>query len=193
MARATFDLGGGDFVAGARPNKRLQPPATVPPSYGLATLTRAVAAAERQVRQTAWIMGYELHITCATSWLDAESTPIRSDLWNQVVAADQSLRSSKDDYFERKDGKGGTVRIPAVLWASDPEVAFWFDRGEITVKHASDATIVKMIELASALNGRVFGDDDEEYLLSDSPPGYVVRREAPAREPSPCRPWWKFW
>jgi hypothetical protein len=116
-----------------------------------------------------------------------------------VIERDDSLAVSATDSFERKGTDGAIVRIPAVLWQPDAEAAFWFDRGEITAKNPSDAAIVKMLELASRLNARVLGDDDEQYLPSLASPGYMVRKDAgesgdaPGGSSKPARPWWKFW
>lgn len=139
-------------------------------------------------------MGYDLHITRAGSWLDADTSPISESEWHHAVAQDPSLLLSAEDYYEAKDGKGGVVRTAAVLWEHDPDVAFWFDRSEITAKNPKDDAIVKLLELASRLTARVLGDNDEEYLASANAPGYVVRRdeELPSA-PESGRPWWKFW
>jgi hypothetical protein len=139
-------------------------------------------------------MGYDLHITRSGSWLDADANPISEAEWHEAVAKDPSLLLSTEDYYEAKDANGGIVRTAAVVWDRDPDVAFWFERSEVTAKNPKDDTIVKLLELASRLNARLLGDEDEEYLPSDDPPGYVVSRDESPRPVSASeRPWWRFW
>ena len=140
-------------------------------------------------------MGYELHITRSETWLDAEANPLTESEWRALVADDESLTVSANDYYERKDLAGAIVRIPAVLWLDDSEVAFWFDRGEVTTKSPNDATIIKMLQLAARLNARLVGDDNEEYLSSPLTPGYAIRGAAsePDRAIKPAKPWWRLW
>ena len=145
-------------------------------------------------------MGYELHITRAETWLDAEQSPITETEWQHIVAEDESLSVSATDHYSRRDAVVGVVRVPAVLWTGDAETVFWFDRGGVTAKNPADHTIVKMLELASRMNARVFGDDDEEYLRSSTSPGRITKRDpgdsTSARADAPhasMKPWWKIW
>ena len=64
----------------------------------------------------------------------------------------------------------------------------------MTAKNPGEATIVKMLQLASRLGARVFGDDDEEYIESPQAPGFVIpRSDELEHQPEIERPWWKFW
>jgi hypothetical protein len=121
-------------------------------------------------------MGYELHITLAPPWRASSDYPISNHAWRHLIANDTSLSVSETEHYTRKDPVLGSVRIPAVLWSNDPDVAFWFDRGEIQVKNPSDATILKMLEIASKLDARLIGDDDEEYFTSLIDPGFEFRQ-----------------
>jgi hypothetical protein len=89
-----------------------------------------------------------------------------------VVSGDPELAVSSEDYFEYETPDGHVARAPAVVWRGHDDVAFWFAKGEVTVKNPDDETIVKMLHLASQLDCFVIGDDGERYTLHADSPGW---------------------
>ena len=107
-------------------------------------------------------MGYDLHITRAADWSEAEELPITSAEWLAFVEADPELKLAgyNGSHFALWSGKS---RYP------DP----WFDwsRGRINTKNPDPPLIGKAIQIAEQLGARVLGDDGERYL----PDGQVER------------------
>jgi hypothetical protein len=82
-----------------------------------------------------------------------------------VVESDTSLRISQEDYFERKAGDGTIERIHLVIWQEHPDrIPFWYEEGAVFTKNPDEKTIEKMVQLATKLEARVLGEEDEEYL-----------------------------
>lgn len=108
-------------------------------------------------------MGYELYITRASSWLETKRSPISKEEWEKIVAEDQELQLSTDDYYERmQDAK--RERFHPIIWTTHPDrVPLWFIDGAIEVKNADQSTVRKMVQLARKLNARVIGEAEEEY------------------------------
>ena len=107
-------------------------------------------------------MGYDIHITRATDWTEAEAVPITSEEWLAFVEADPELRLAgyNGRYFALWTGKSSYP---------DP----WFDwaRGRVNTKSPDPPLIQKAIQIADQLGARVLGDDGERYL----PDGKVER------------------
>lgn len=118
-------------------------------------------------------MGYDLHVTKAEHWTEAEQSPIEMSAWLSLVASDPELAVSPHASYDR-EVEEKVERANAVLWRGHPEeeVPLWFEAGEITAKNPDDATIVKLLEIAHGLQARVIGDDGEVYRRSGSPPGW---------------------
>ena len=109
-------------------------------------------------------MGYDVHITRAADWLDAAEFPILEADWQRLVSTDLTLELSTTDYHERTTQAGTVERIYAVLWLPHPDQpSFILEDGEIVLKDPDEATIEKMVKVATQLGARVFGDDGEEY------------------------------
>jgi hypothetical protein len=110
-------------------------------------------------------MGYNLCITRARSSLDHSDHPIPEGEWQAVVRSDTSLRISQEDYFERKAGDGTIERMQLVIWQEHPDrIPFWYEEGAVFTKNPDEKTIEKMVQLATKLEARVLGEEDEEYL-----------------------------
>ena len=115
-------------------------------------------------------MGYDVHITRAADWTDAEGAPITLDEWLAVVHADPDMRL---DGVAEASTPGGTVRYEnngLAVWTkySGHEVngnMAWFDyrRGRIVVKNPDEEIRAKMKQLAARLGAKVVGDEGEEY------------------------------
>lgn len=99
-------------------------------------------------------MGYDLHLTRADDWVDAESNPIPEALWDSVARArlsssDQSAAEGGQPIYQL-EGSGGS---PTLQW----------QRGAVTVWGATDDHVDQLVGLAEALEAHVIGDDGELY------------------------------
>ena len=110
-------------------------------------------------------MGYDLHVTRASEWLDAEEHPLPEAEWLALVERDSELRRDMASHYDRKGPNGTIVRLHPVEWLGDAtgDTVFWYDKGEITTKNPTDEAIAKLKEIAAALSANLFGDDGEEY------------------------------
>ena len=145
-------------------------------------------------------MGYELHVTRREHWADTETPDISLEEWFIYISGDPEL--------ERTDGYD--IKIGTEVWHQDlpgfcvwkahpteqaPNSRPWFSywKGSIDTKNPDAPTIRKMIQIASALNAKVQGDDGEFYTEEQ-----VAQMESEKVLRSPARqgikkPWWKFW
>jgi hypothetical protein len=116
-------------------------------------------------------MGYDVHITRADDWLNAEETPISLAEWQRCVDDDPDLRLDN-----RAVGTVGGQ--PAVVYENDGLAVWtaysghdpngnmaWFDyrEGRIVVKNPDDEILEKMKAIAARLGAKVLGDDGESY------------------------------
>lgn len=85
-------------------------------------------------------MGHELHVTLAEDWAEAETRPI----------PEAEFRLDRPDPSRDMAGRP---------FGRD---ALWFDRGQITIKNPSEASVAKLKAIAQALGARLVGDDGEE-------------------------------
>src|SRR5689334_5740751 len=97
-------------------------------------------------------MGYDVHITRAEDWTQAEDTPITLAEWLAVVKADPQMRL--DGFAEAAVGGGETLRYEnegLAVWTGwsghEPGVDMaWFDYrdGEVVVKNPDEEVLGKM-------------------------------------------------
>lgn len=116
-------------------------------------------------------MGYDVHITRASSWLDSEELPITLEEWLSYIKNDAEMRRD-DQATAFVDGKPVlTYENPGLtVWTAwsenepDGNMA-WFDYrdGRIIVKNPDEEILDKMKQIAVALDAKVIGDEDEEY------------------------------
>ncbi|GEM_PF-985165 len=110
-------------------------------------------------------MTYEVHITRRESWSDESGSKVTREEWLRLVEG--------DDTFELAAGGG-----PSAVWSGHPAfragteqegVLFLFSdwSGMLSVDQPDEPTLGKMIELASALQATVRGDDGESYVEED--------------------------
>ena len=112
-------------------------------------------------------MGYDLHVTRAETWLDSDVAPITLEEWEACVRTDASLTPDEEAGPE------------CVLWTGHPEKPYpirWHE-GELRCKNPDEATVAKLVAVASLLDARVVGDDDEEYFINAA--GAVEDRQPP--------------
>lgn len=145
-------------------------------------------------------MGYELHITRRNHWADTETSDISLDEWLNYVNNDKELELLNG--YDIKIGAEVTHQdAPGYCeWMSHPSEQEtnsrpWFSywKGSIDTKNPDAPTIRKMIQIASALNAKVQGDDGEFYTEE-----YVAEMERDEEQKTSAvqqidKPWWKFW
>src|SRR4051794_26538585 len=111
-------------------------------------------------------MGYELHITRRVDLADTETSDIPIEDWLAYINSDKELELTNG--YEVKIGEETQFqnRPGYCEWNAHPTYkeqnsrswfAYW--RGSIDTKNPDVATIRKMIQIASALNSMVQGDD----------------------------------
>jgi len=99
-------------------------------------------------------MGYDLHITRKAQWSDDDGPTVSLAEWQKLVERDPEL-SAYRDVREEDRGKGASYR--------DQAGALWWDDGEVRVKNPDESLVLKLVEIAAALNAQVQGDDGEVY------------------------------
>ncbi len=105
--------------------------------------------------------GYDLHVVRTEDWIDSESNPITRLDRDRLIATDSTLARSTTDYVETT-GKDDTIaRYFAIAW--NGVATFWWVGSEVTCKKASNAQVLKLIEMAETLGARDVGDDGERY------------------------------
>jgi len=145
-------------------------------------------------------MGYELHITRQEDWADTETTDISLDEWLAYVSSDIELvltngydiKIGTETEFQNRPGYCEWNAHPT---EKEPNARPWFSywKGSIDTKNPDAQTIRKMMQIASALNAKVQGDDGETYteeylaeLESEEKPKALLRQQEK-------KAWWKFW
>ena len=122
-------------------------------------------------------MGYDLHVTRKSFWADEVGPVITIEEWLAYVNSDPTLTP---------DSRNGPHMV---LWNGPSKYEEpWIDwnEGELYTKNPDPPLIGKLLEIATALNARVRGDDNEVYTspteYSHEP--YVPEpQEASAPEP----------
>jgi hypothetical protein len=100
------------------------------------------------------VLGYDVHITRAENWASNEGQEISPEEWLRLVQSDPELIAmpQNGDYF--------------VVWRGStkyPETWFDWSAGNITTKYPDRATFRKMLQMATALDAKVQGDEGEVY------------------------------
>ncbi len=145
-------------------------------------------------------MGYDLHIIRREDWADRETPDILLDEWLSYIEHDKELELTNgynitigsETQFQNRPGfcewnSHPTEKSPN----SRPWFAYW--KGSIETKNPDAPTIRKMLQIASALNAKVQGDDGEFYTED-----YLTELES-AEELNKFsrqqrkKPWWKLW
>jgi hypothetical protein len=143
-------------------------------------------------------MGYELHIFRKTNWNDdEEESNISLSEWLKYVESDEELQLTNgyQDVFKNWQDYPGFCE-----WKKHPQsdIVPWFsfNYGSVTAKYPDDYTIMKMIQIAAALNAKVQGDDEEYYDNSffDKKQDEINEelKQLSEQKPADKKPWWKF-
>ena len=99
-------------------------------------------------------MGYDLHITRKSFWADPDGSAITVEEWLAYVATDSQLRLLPG----RKDNM---VILDVPSKHQHPWLAW--SKGNVKTKNPDEPILAKMLQIASAFNAKVRGDDDEIY------------------------------
>jgi hypothetical protein len=115
-------------------------------------------------------LGYDVHITRAESWLDAEQQPITLDAWLQYVRSDPEMRVVGHADAHTDGGMVVYENAGITIWTAysgdgvDDNHA-WFDlqAGCLVVKNPDVEILRKMFRVAAYFGAQVQGDDGENY------------------------------
>jgi len=128
-------------------------------------------------------MGYELHITRAPEWFQAEQCPIDLDEWLRIVEQDPDL-------VRQDSGLPGFVVWTA--WSQGGvHPPMWHSEGCVVSSATETPVVRKMHEIAQRLGARVVGDDGEEYDATGRPGDAEAATQRDQAPQGPRRPWWK--
>lgn len=118
-------------------------------------------------------MAWQVHVTRCDHWFDSDDNSIPLKEWLAYAASDPELIVSSTDYCLRKlrsSASGETQRIPAVIFKprreqeeGDDEAVLWWSGGTIDVNHPDEAVLQKLYQIARCFDGKVQGDDGENY------------------------------
>jgi hypothetical protein len=141
-------------------------------------------------------VGYDVHITRAAEWTDADADPITLEEWIAYVRSDEEMRL--DGFAEASTTGGDVIRVESpglavwTAWTSvpDDDGLAWFDHrgGRIVVKSPDESILMKMCAIADRLGAHVQGDDGEPYTAADVP---AIEASADEPEPRASRSWWR--
>jgi len=116
-------------------------------------------------------MSYDLHVVRTENWLDAEESPITKPEVDALIAADNDLAWSTNNWVDMRDGnRRKPTRYYMILWQGEP--CLWWYRNEIQCSGPTEEQIGKLVEIATKLKARVVGDDGEFYLPENRQPTY---------------------
>src|SRR5262245_38867707 len=108
-------------------------------------------------------MAYDLHIVRTKTWLEASSAPITKSDVDALIATDPELAWSTTDYIDMSDDAGAVARYWMITWRGQP--CFWWYGDQIQCSGPDDAQLMKLTQLARALNAYAVGDDGERYEI----------------------------
>ncbi|PJN12357.1 hypothetical protein CG723_04710 [Streptomyces sp. CB01635] len=109
-------------------------------------------------------MGYELHMTRASDWLDSEERPISLRDWLEFAHNSAALR--QEGHLDLHS----VGRQPVFTWGSLDSVAVglhWCEgRVILSGAHAPGVDLVGLADLAAELSAKLIGDEGEQYPRS---------------------------
>jgi hypothetical protein len=107
-------------------------------------------------------MGYDLHITKAVDWVEAEESPIDRQRWLSLAVGSPALvQSGKVSFADGPTGEEVDYPLFGLLHAYGPSL-YWRN-GEVVVNGATEENISDLVNIARQLQARLLGDDGEEY------------------------------
>lgn len=115
-------------------------------------------------------MAYSLHIIKSQYSWEANENPIKLEEWIELVKTDSQMKmKSEFEGINPRTKEKIIIKLrDTAVWLFkneniEYEVPFTYKKGAISVSHTDDNVIEKMKEIAEKLNGRVVGDEGEEY------------------------------
>ncbi|WP_046226990.1 hypothetical protein [Paenibacillus dauci] len=110
-------------------------------------------------------MGYNVYITRAANWYENEGTPISLQEWKDYVESDPEFEMMEEIAVSLPNGSMMSYASEGMaMWVSEEEeVLFDYQEGNIVVKGPEDDVIEKMKHIASRLQAKVQGEENEEY------------------------------
>jgi hypothetical protein len=131
-------------------------------------------------------MAYDLHIVRTKDRTQAASAPITKKDVDALIASDCELDWSTTDYVDMADATGASMRYYMITWRNEP--CFWWYRDEIRCSGPDEAQVLKLVQMAQALNAYAVGDEGEIYPIETTIPSL-----APSSPQVVQKPWWRFW
>ncbi|HEX6168355.1 MAG TPA: hypothetical protein VFZ33_01590 [Chitinophagaceae bacterium] len=143
-------------------------------------------------------MGYDLHITRREDWADTATPDITLDEWMAYVVNDKELELTKEIEIGAETqfhNSPGYCEWNAHPTKNDPNDRPWFAyrKGSINTKNPDVPIIRKMLQIASALNAKVQGDDGEFYTEESLGELKNLDEQIALVRQQNKKPWWKFW
>jgi hypothetical protein len=102
-------------------------------------------------------MGYDLHLTRASDWVEFELEPIALDEWLTFARESSGLIETT----EISTGDGVPVFLLGADARSDPAL-YWSD-GQVTVRGADEQHVPALVAEARTFAVHLVGDDGESY------------------------------
>ncbi len=128
-------------------------------------------------------MGYDLHIIRGEEWSDPERPQVSMAEWRSIVEADSELQMQDAATATSLAGETVEYRNEGLAqWTAHPDrSAVWLDYrdGSIVAKNPDQPTIAKLLQIATALDARVQGDDGEFFDGSTGPVSAATSTEVP--------------
>ena len=145
-------------------------------------------------------MGYELHITRRENWADTETSNISLTEWLAYVSHNKELELTNSYEIEIGSETQFQNRPGYCEWNAHPvhnelNARPWFSywEGIIDTKNPDAPTIRKMMQIASALNAKVQGDEGEIYTEEYLAKMLLEEEQVQLSMRADKKPWWKFW
>lgn len=130
-------------------------------------------------------MAYDLHVVRTKDWAEAANAPITKQDVDALIATDSELAWSTTDYGDMNDEAGVSTRYYMIKWRGEP--CFWWYRDQILCSGADDSQLLKLVQMARALNAHAVGDDGEIYPIEQ-------QVSLPPQKPTPpAAKRWPLW
>jgi hypothetical protein len=106
-------------------------------------------------------MAYDIHLIKSTNWSDTRLQPVTPYDLDVLFERDTELAWSMHDTYEMHDDFDRMTRCFVITWRDEP--CFHYFNGEIVCPDANTRHIRKMLDMATAIDAAVIGDDGERY------------------------------
>jgi len=114
-------------------------------------------------------VGYDLHITRAGNWLDAQAQPIGRDEWNSYAGQHAALvEAGWTDWADV-----GRQPVYELTGRDEEGPALGWHRGEVNVSGETIEYLPELVAIAADLHANVVGDDGENYT-AEGPVGVIA-------------------